>query len=190
MVGGGFIDEVEAEAQSFLDGAEELFRRAPVRRVQLHWGGPRLLATFFVPRLGESSVLERLHGLDLSGNLLGSDGLQALLASPRLGGLTSLGLRECRIGDGGVRALAHSPLLGQLTRLDLSHNEIGPGGVRALARALEVRSAAGDPPRLCDLRLHGNPFGEAGWRAVLASPALRRIAELPPSSMRRGAPKR
>ena len=35
--GRGFIEGVEARAEAFLDGADELFRRAPVRHVRLHW---------------------------------------------------------------------------------------------------------------------------------------------------------
>ncbi len=101
----GFIEDVEAKAQAFLDGAEGLFRQVPVRRVRLRWGwgGPHVLWTYYVPLLAERSGVERLRGLDLSGNVLGNESLQALLVSPRLGRLTELSLRECQIGDRGVR---------------------------------------------------------------------------------------
>lgn len=130
----GFIEEVEAEAGAFLDGAEELFLRAPVRRVRLHWERGSLLASSYIPRLADCAPLNRLNHLDLSGNILGSDGLQALLVAAPLTGLTSLSLRECQIGDRGARALAQSPLLTQFTWLDLSHNEIGPGACGRLPK--------------------------------------------------------
>jgi uncharacterized protein (TIGR02996 family) len=187
----GFIEEVEAEAGPFLDGAKTLFRRTPVRRVRLHWERKPLLAASYVPRLAGCPFLNRVNHLDLSGNVLGSDGLQALLVAAPLTGLSSLSLRECQIGDRGARALAQSPLLTQLTWLDLGHNLIGPGGVRALAQALEERRLNGEPSRLHELLLHGNAFGEAGRRAVLASPVLSRAANLPPPErIKRGFSKR
>ena len=187
--GRGFIEAVEARAEAFLDGADELFRRAPVRRVRLHWDHSPSAAASLTPRLADCPALARLTGLDLSGNFLGSDGLQSLLASAWLTRLTSLDLRECRISDRGVRALALWPYLAQLTRLDLSHNEIGAAGVRLLARALEVRATGGDGPRLRSLPLQGNPLGEAGRRAVLSSPLLTRAADLPPRErIGRGSP--
>ena len=143
-----------------------------------------------MPRLADCPSLARLVALDLSGNFLGSDGLQSLLASPWLTRLTALDLRECRVSDRGVRALAQWPHLTRLTRLDLSHNEIGPAGVRLLARSLEVRATGGDAPRLRSLPLHGNPLGEAGRRAVHSSPLLLRAAELPAAErLSRRAPK-
>jgi uncharacterized protein (TIGR02996 family) len=176
----GFIEEVEAEAGAFLDGAEELFRQTPVQRLRLHWERGAPFASSYIPRLADCASLNRLSHLDLSGNLLGSDGLQALLVAAPLTGLASLSLRECQIGDRGARALAQSPLLMQLEWLDLGDNEIGPGGVRALAEALDGRRLEGGQRRLRDLLLQGNPLGEAGRRAVLASRVLSRAAKLPP----------
>ena len=187
----GFIEGVAARAEAFLDVAEELFRRAPVRQVRLHWDRfPRSTASL-TPRLADCPALARLTALDLSGNLLGSDGLQSLLASPWLSRLNSLDLRECRISDRGVRALAQWPHLTRLTRFDLSRNEIGPPGVRLLARSLEVWATRGDAPLLRSLPLHGNPLGEAGRRAVLSSPLLARAADLPPwEGIGRAAPRK
>ena len=177
----GFIEDIEAQAHEFLDGAEELFARAPVRRARLHVAPDFMPPSHVIVHLADRPFLARLTALDLAGALLGNDGLQALLVSPWLHGLTSLGLRECQISDRGVRALAQWPFLTRLTRLDLSHNEIGPPGVRLLARSLEVRAAGGDPSRLVSLPLHGNPLGQAGRRAVHSSPLLTRAAELPPA---------
>jgi uncharacterized protein (TIGR02996 family) len=187
----GFIEEIEAEASAFLDGAAELFRQAPVRRVRLHWERGPLLAASHIPRLADCTSLKRLNHLDLSDNILGSDGLQALLVAAPLTGLTSLSLRECRVGDRGARALAQSPLLTQLAWLDLSGNDIGPAGVRALAQTLEGRQLKGGLSRLRELLLQGNPLGDAGRRAVRASRVLSRAASLPlPEQTRRGVGKR
>jgi uncharacterized protein (TIGR02996 family) len=176
----GFIEEIGAEAGAFLDGADDLFRQAPLRHVRLNWERGPLFASSYVPRLADCASMSRLNRLDLSGNVLGSDGLEALLVAAPLTGLTSLSLRECQIGDRGARTLAQSLLLTQLTSLDLSDNEIGPGGVRALAQALEGRRLKYGQGRLRELFLEGNPLGDAGRRVVLASRVLSRAAHLPP----------
>ena len=187
----GFIDEVEADAGRFLDGATALFRKAPIRRVRIRWERGPAFACSYAPRLADCDSLKRLNHLDLSGNSLGSDGLQALLVAAPLTGLTSLSLRECQIGDRGARAFAQSPLLTQLERLDLRDNEIGPGGVRSLALTLDERPSKGGQWRLRELLLEGNPLGEAGRRAVRASHVLSRTAGLPPPERtRRGITKR
>jgi len=100
----GFIEEVDADAGRFLDGADALFRQTPLRRVRLRWERGPLFASSYVPRLADCAPLNRLNHLDLSENILGSDGLQALLVAAPLTGLTSLSLRECQIGDRGARA--------------------------------------------------------------------------------------
>ena len=187
----GFIDEVHALARPFLTGADDLFRQAPVCHVRLCWGRGAVLARTYVPLLISLPHLQRLAGLDLGDNSLGSVGLQALTACLGLTRLTTLRLTACQIGDRGVKALADSPLLSRLTCLDLRDNDIGASGVRALARAVEVHAAGGDPPRLRELLLRGNPIGLAGERAVLASPALSRAVDLlRPGRMHRGSPKK
>ena len=60
-------------------------------------------------------------------------------------------------------------------------NGISAAGVRTLALSVELRATGGDPPRLRSLRLHDNPFGEAGQRAIHASPLLRPAPDLVPS---------
>jgi uncharacterized protein (TIGR02996 family) len=175
----GFIEEIEVGIQKLLACADDLFQRVPLRRLNLmltpreNWE-----KVYEVRLLVECPALTRLVNLDLSGNGIGSDGVQALAVSPYLTRLTTLNLSQCRIGDRGARALAESPLLSRLVDLDLSDNDIGPGGVRALARALEAQAATGEAPRLRRLLLQGNPIGEAGRRAVRASPLLRRATNL------------
>ena len=182
----GFIEEVEAATDAFLDGADELSRRAPVRRLRLHWPRGPVLTASYIPLMANCALMNRLNYLNLSGNVLGSDGLQALLVAAPLTGLNSLSLRDCQIGDRGARALAGSPLLARLVSLDLSYNEIGPGGARILAEKLER-----EPSQLRELLLEGNPLGDAGRRAVLTSRVLSQAASLsPPERTRRGVLKR
>ncbi len=186
----GFLEWVQVRPDKFLNGVNELFGRAPIRQVHLHEDVYTLLGAHRMAQLADCHFLIRLTGLDLSGNFVGRDGLQPLLVSPWLGGLTSLGLRQCQISDRGVRALAAWPHLTRLTHLDLGHNGIGPAGVRALARALETWATNGDPPRLRSLPLHGNPLGESGRRAVHSSPLLVRASSLPAAErLSRRAPK-
>ena len=187
----GFIEEVGAEVGAFLDGSEDLFRQSPVRRARLHWEHRPLIIASHIPRLADCNGLRRLSRLDLSGNFLGSDGLEALLVAAPLIRLTSLSLRECQIGDRGARALAQSPLLARLTTLDLSGNDIGPGGVRSLVESLEGLRLKHGRNRLRELFLQGNPLGDAGRRVVLASRVLSRAARLsPPERTKHGLSKR
>src|SRR5207248_3085891 len=60
---------------------------------------------------------------------------EALANSAHLGNLAELDFRESRIGDEGLTALVRSPGLRQLTSLGLAHADIGPAAARALALA-------------------------------------------------------
>jgi uncharacterized protein (TIGR02996 family) len=176
----GFIEEAAADFESFLSGAADVFVRHPVQHLHLSWGRPPPIPVGFpfAARLADCPPVGRLKGLDLSHNRLGSDGVRALAVCPYLGRLTALNLSWNSIGDAGARALAGWELLPRLTHLDLRSNAVGPDGVRALARALEVHAAHGERPRLRALRLQGNNIGDAGRRAILYSPLLRRAAQL------------
>jgi uncharacterized protein (TIGR02996 family) len=176
----GFIEEAAADFESFLSGADDVFLQHPVQYLHLTWGRrPPIPVGFpFAARLADCPPVGRLKGLDLSHNRLGSDGVRALAVCPHLGRLTALNLSWNSIGDAGARALAGWELLPRLTHLDLRGNAVGPDGVRALARALEVHAAHGEAPCLRSLTLRDNNIGEAGRRAILYSPLLRRAAQL------------
>jgi uncharacterized protein (TIGR02996 family) len=117
-----------------------------------------------VGRVFGCPLLAHLHELSFDW-ALGSSGLAALLASPHLGQLTSLGLRYGGLGDAGVEALVGKAPLPRLTRLDLGNNQLGPRGAAALARADFLG-------RLRCLRLNDNQLGAAGVQALAASPHL------------------
>ncbi len=175
----GFIEGVSAEAHRFVEVAEQLFRRAPVRHVRLFWPGTEqpYERARFVATVAAAPQLARLRSLDLSTCFIGSDGVRALAVCEYLGGLESLDLANNGIGRAGARALAGAPWLGKLTFLDLSRNDIDPSAVRALATGLDVLEQTG-ALRLQELYLFENPLRQAGRRVVQASAVLRRVARL------------
>jgi uncharacterized protein (TIGR02996 family) len=149
--------------------------------------------------LAGSRYLKNLTDLSLLGDPIGDAGAEALAASANLAGLTGLRLSVCGLGPAGVRALTASPHLAGLTRLHLDGNQLGDAGVAALAEgptpaALRVLylqdaecgsagakalAAAAKFSQLRKLFFHGrNRIGNAGVRALAASPHLGRLAEL------------
>lgn len=66
-------------------------------------------------------------------DVLGTDGLDQLFASPHLARLRSLNLFDQRIGDAGARALACSPHARSLVWLDLGYNQLTTAGLEWLA---------------------------------------------------------
>jgi uncharacterized protein (TIGR02996 family) len=93
----GFIDSITMTARAFAQSAEELFRTIPV-----HW-----LRFNYVkgvgPKLAETTALENLRHLDLSGLKIPIADLTALLNSPYLRNLLGLKLR-------GIDAPVHREL--------------------------------------------------------------------------------
>jgi uncharacterized protein (TIGR02996 family) len=186
----GVPDSVSVEGTTFLEHGDELFRRAPVRRVRL------LDAGKVMTHLVQCPHLARVEELDLCDSDLGNGGVNVLVRSPHLAGLHALdlgfngiddagvrllarsaalpGLRDLALNDNreitgdGVRALADSPFFGGLRDLDLSENDVNDAGVRAVA---ESRSLG----RLERLKLAGNHIGDAGVATLARSGLLRRL---------------
>jgi hypothetical protein len=174
----GFVEEVTAEARSFVAGAEQLFRLAPVRHVHLYWGAdPPFVRARFMQIVAAVPQLARLRSLDLSDGFIGSDGVQALSVCEYLGGLEALDLRGGHVGERGVRALVEAPWFGNLTYLNLSDNDINAGAVHALGAHLDVLARAGKL-KLRQLPLEGNPLRSAGTRVIRSSRVLRRLVRL------------
>jgi uncharacterized protein (TIGR02996 family) len=175
----GFVEEVTARPEVFLEHADALFQAAPIRRVnfqttmfQLAWpqvtnpsAGPLL------PQLAACRHLARLNVLSFWNTHIGDAGVGALAASPFLAGLRLLDLRMNDVADAGLAALAGSPRLPRLNFLELGGNNIGPAGAQALAASEHLTG-------LVALDLEGNPIGDAGVQALAASPNLGRLAKL------------
>jgi uncharacterized protein (TIGR02996 family) len=156
----GFVEEVGMPAAAFLEQAATLFRCAPVRYLKLYDAGPRCAD------LAASPYLARLSTLDLEGNDLGDEELEALLGgpagTPHLGNLQTLLLFANRIGDAGLHALAGAgTCLARLSRLDLSANVCGAG----VAELAQSRLLA----QLSVLDLQRNRIGDDGALALAGS---------------------
>ena len=162
----GVPDAVSIAAADFLAHGEELFRRAPVRKVALY-DVPRVL-----PRLIHSPMLGRVRELDLCGRDLGNGGVNLLVRSPHLAGLHTLDLGFNGLDDAGVKLLAKASTLPELRELALNENElITADGVAALAASPFLAG-------LTALDLSGNDINDTGVRAVVASPSMARLRVL------------
>jgi uncharacterized protein (TIGR02996 family) len=146
----GFVERIKLSGEAFAEHADELFRLAPIRGVELVAGLEAFLASPHSARVRElylwynglreagtvalagSPYLSNLTTLVLWGNGIGDGGARALAGSPNLASLRTLDLWNNGIGDGGARALAASPLLAELTRLDLRKNRVSPAAEAAL----------------------------------------------------------
>lgn len=186
----GIVDSVTVNVAQFAARGEELFRKAPVRRVRITDAGTHVTRLIHLPVLGE------VRELGLCGAGLENGGLNVLLRSPHLGKVEALDLSfngicdagvwllaDCRnlpslttlalndngnITTAGVKRLAESVHFGGLKVLDLSANDLGDGGIAALARS---RTLA----RLHTLRVRNNHIGDAGCEALAGSPLFARM---------------
>lgn len=182
----GFIDEISLHASLFLERADELFARIPLRTVRPARVGPvwdELLASSHLLRLqglalyasklsqkrcralAASEKLAGLHELNLGANeQMGAAGFAAILGSRHLGGLRRLDLNTNRVGNDALAAFVGKDFP-QLRRLDLTKNNLGPEGVRHLARADWLS-------RLEHLDVSCNPLGDEGARTLAESGIL------------------
>jgi uncharacterized protein (TIGR02996 family) len=192
--GRGFVEGVTLRAAEFLAHGDDLSRLAPIREVRL------LDAVKHLPDLAASPYLPRVTGLDLSHQPLTREGLQKLLNSPHLTGLTSLNLRGTHLCNSlGMRFLAGCPALANLTALDLSdhHNEDRPSrrafweryhgrsgprdeGIVVVPAAVEALAKSPHLSRLTELRLGGHQYHliPETMEALAASPLLERLTAL------------
>lgn len=161
----GFVEVVHVHAETFLDGAENFVRLAPLRLV-------RLLSLYSeqLPGLARVPALARLAALEANGNYRHA-GFRALCASPHLDGLAGLAVNDTPIGLVGLAALLESPSLSRLTHLHLGSTGVGTEGVQLLSRSVKCS-------HLVALDLRGNSLDPQAVRALDRSPhlgALRRL---------------
>jgi uncharacterized protein (TIGR02996 family) len=186
----GILDSVSVDVSTLAGRGDELFRRAPIRRVRV------LDAGRHISRLASCPTLALVRELDVCGNDLNNGGVHVLLRSPYLEQLESLDLSFNGICDGGmqlvarasslpnlqslnlndnglirsdgVRKLAESPYFSSLRELDLSGNDISEDGMAALVESPTLT-------HLDRVRLHANHIGDAGIEILAGSALLRRI---------------
>src|SRR5262249_44854186 len=126
-----------------------------------------------------------LSALELAGNRMRADGLQALLCSPHLGRLHTLAARGNHLFDAGAPALAATNWP-RLRRLDLSNNRMGQAGAQARADSPRRAGRAGaqaleDARRMAgvtDLDLRQTWLRAPGVRVLVSSPHLARLRTL------------
>jgi uncharacterized protein (TIGR02996 family) len=114
--------------------------------------------------LAASPHLGQLLSLNLSGDLLGDEGVEALAAGGNLSRLLRLNLAGVGMTDRGALALARAARLGGLSGLNLEGNPIGPAGARALVespclRNLTFLALSADALDQESLALLGERFG-------------------------------
>jgi uncharacterized protein (TIGR02996 family) len=186
----GILEGVSVSATTFLNQGEELFRRAPIRRVRL------LDVARHTDRLADCPLLGLVRELDLCGNDLGNGGVNVLLRSGYLKRVQELDLSFNNICDAGIRlvarsdamprlralalsdngkitndgleSLANSPYLAGLRSLDISGNAVGDSGVRSITRSRYLTG-------LHTLRIRDNSIGDAGVVELAGSALLARM---------------
>ena len=161
----GFIEDIEAPAKSFLDGADTIMAREPVTRLKL-----TSCAKAHLKSLASAPWAPRLRALKLPG-AVDDQGVALLAGSAGLAGLTRLNLSGCDVTSDGARAIASSHTLTRLEMLALTGNEVDDEGISLLASSPNLASCAA-------LYLARNPFGDDGVLALAASPHLERLRRL------------
>jgi uncharacterized protein (TIGR02996 family) len=126
----------------------------------------------------ESPLAPQLTCLDLSSsNALGMGAYALLADSPRLDGLTFLGLQAGDLDDAALRRLAEGTPRDHLTRLRIRTQAAGPDGLRAILESPQR-------PPLTALALDGSRcFGTDGVAVLAASPRISRLTILGLRSM-------
>ena len=117
----GFVDHVIVDARRYLDDADELYRRAPIRQLVLTDVGD------LVAEIARDSRLSQVVLLSL-GNAsgkrpIGDAGLAAIAASPHLRNLQVLSVPWQGIGMEGLEALCASKMLPSLVDVNLAGNK-------------------------------------------------------------------
>jgi uncharacterized protein (TIGR02996 family) len=170
----GFHDHLLTNLPTFIRHADELFRRGPIRRVELMPPfDPELMsAVAALPQLARVRDLYVAHSRALS-----DEGAEALLFSEFLTGVRFLHFGRQNLTARGVAAVANACSLGGVERLVLFDNPIGSAGAAALAASPVLRG-------LRDVSLDNCGIGAAGAEVLAASPVLASVLSLSLESAR------
>jgi len=152
----GFFARISVPATALLEHGAEWFQAYPLEELRITDRG-RLLG-----EIVRQSWLRQVASLDLSHHDITLTELEALLASPHLGRLRRLLLRNVALTPDGMEVLARSPVLRQLRCLDLGDDYFGP----RLADAGTLRAGL------------GNQFGPQGLQRLITSGRLSGLASL------------
>lgn len=118
----GFVEEVTIGVPKFLAVGDELFRRAPVRRLQLRETAalPALISSNPATAGRLAELLAPVRVLDLNREYLSEFAGLALLQLPTLPRLDALHLSHNALTPTGLGMLADSPALASLTTLEFN----------------------------------------------------------------------
>lgn len=152
---------------SYFEHAKYVFDAAPIREVRLHgfyWQD--------AVKLADSRALELVRVLDMNdGNRIGNAGVEALMRSEHLQGLTSIQLSRNSLGSTAARAIAESVYVNRLQTVRLDHNDLYDDGVRFLAQSPNLENL-----EVLDLDL--TRTSDAGATAIARSRFLRKLQML------------
>jgi len=117
----GFVEKVVVDARQYLDHADELYRRAPIRHLVLSEVGD------LVAEVARDPHLAQLVSLTLDNSTgkrpIGDAGLAAVAVSPHLRNLKTLGIPHQGIGAAGLEALCASKVLPSLIYINMVGNK-------------------------------------------------------------------
>jgi uncharacterized protein (TIGR02996 family) len=168
----GFIERITIDAASFLRHADALFRHAPIRHVKFRDLGapasPSNGSALPITKIAGSPHLERLLGLELTGNGLGDSGTEILATEARFTRLDMLDLGMNFIELDGIKALAESRKLANLRTLVLDHNPVHDMGIYALASCSQLAKLRTLRLQFCDV----TPLGARYLAEAASLPCL------------------
>jgi uncharacterized protein (TIGR02996 family) len=170
----GFGERVRAVSiAAFLQHAEEIFRLAPVRHLEIDARHENLGKSLAL--LADSPWLGRLRSMELSLGRMGPEAARRLGESPHAQSLRCLSLPFAGITRSGAEALITTPLFLRLRELDLGNADYGDPAGPAFAAALRQVAA---PCALEKLSLYMNRCGPAAVEHLSACPALGSLVSL------------
>jgi uncharacterized protein (TIGR02996 family) len=180
----GFVAEVTATVDQFLDGAAALRHATPLEGVALRQAAGRMAEVAGCPALAGLAHLD----LSDSNSILRAADIQALVRSRHLSDLRSLDLDFQRIGNDGVQALAQAAGVGPLQALYLEHGFWSVDLKHDQPATLDLRPLADSPHRdhLTTLYLGNNALVDESFAALGNFPRLTALTlgSVPPAAVK------